>query len=327
MKALLRYGVKPKEWVVKDVLEPSPKYGEIKIQVKYAGICGSDLHMYLGLFDVPGNVVSGHEFSGIISEIGDGVTGFKVGDRVTAEHTFAVCEKCESCRKGNYQLCKKRVSIGFDVDGGFAEYVIVNAKYIHMLPDNISLAEGAMTEPLACALHAVELIAPEVAQKVLIVGPGPIGILTGLCFKTYNCLVDIVGTPADKLRLDKAVEVGINVVDNPEENSYDIIADCSGNEKGIDIGLKAIKAGGKYLQVGIAGKPVTINFDTLLYKEISIQGTFCHHYPTWEKALKMEKMGLVDVKPIISEEISLDQWEDAFNRLLKQEAIKIVIKF
>ena len=324
---MLRYGVKPKEWAVKDVPERAPKYGEVKIQVKYAGICGSDLHMYLGMFDVPGNVVSGHEFSGIISEIGDGVTGFKVGDRVTAEHTFAVCEKCEACRKGNYQLCKERVSVGFDVDGGFAEYVIVSGKYVHLLPDSISLAEGAMTEPLACALHAVELIAPKAAQKVLVVGPGPIGLLTGLCFKAYNCLVDIIGTPADRLRLDKAVQVGINVINTPEDSSYDIVADCSGSEKGIDAGLKAIKAGGRYLQVGIAGKPVTINFDALLYKEISIQGTYCHNYPTWERALAMEKMGLIDLKPIISEEIALDQWENAIERLMKQEAIKILVRF
>jgi L-iditol 2-dehydrogenase len=325
VKGLVKFK-KPQSWTIKEIDEERAGSGQIKIQVKYAGICGSDLHIYKEVFDIPEGLVPGHEFSGIIYEVGEGVTNFKVGDRVTAEHTFSVCQRCENCRRGSYQLCSERVSIGFNVNGGFAEYVIVDAKYVHKLPDNVTLEEGAMSEPLACAVHAVELIKPEPTNKVLIIGPGPIGILTAICFKAHNCRVDLIGAPQDNLRMEKAQQLGINTISNPLSNSYDIVVDCSGNEKGINSGLKAIKPGGKILQVGIPGKPVLIDYDALLFKEINIQGTYCHNYPSWEKALLMESMGLVDVKPLISEIVTLEEWECAFDKLLKQEALKILFK-
>lgn len=326
MKGLIKLR-KPQEWSIKEVKQGEVEAGQIKIKVKFTGICGSDLHIYKEVFDIPEGLVPGHEFSGIISEIGQGVADFKVGERVTAEHTFSVCEKCEACRRGSYQLCKDRVSIGFNVNGGFAEYVIASSKYVHKLPDNITLEEGAMTEPLACALHAVELVKPEPTNKVLIIGPGPIGILTALCFRAFNCQIDLIGAPQDGLRLEKAEKMGISIINTPLIDSYDIVADCSGNEKGINSGLRAIKAGGKFLQVGIPGKPILIDYDTLLFKEINIQGTYCHNYPTWEKALLMESMGLIDVKPLISEIVSLEEWKSAFDKLFKQEALKILFKF
>lgn len=325
MKGLANYK-SPLSWIVKEVSDVKLEAGQVKIKVQFAGICGSDLHIYKEVFDITQGLVPGHEFSGIIAEIGQGVRGFQVGDKVTSEHTFEVCGICENCRRGSYQLCRERISIGFEVTGAFGEYVIANAKYVHKLPDNVTLEEGAMTEPLACALHAVELIKPEATNRVLVIGPGPIGILTSLCFKAYNCRVDLMGVPQDKLRLEKAREMGINTIDSPIANSYDIVADCSGNEKGINNGLKAIKAGGKFLQVGIPGKPVSIDYDTLLYKELQVQGTFCHNYSTWEKALMMESMGLIDVKPMISDIVPLEDWKSAFERLLNQEALKILFR-
>lgn len=326
MKGLVKYK-KPGEWAVEQVAEAKPKAGEVKIKVAYAGICGSDLHVYHEVFDIPEGLVPGHEFSGVIYELGEGVTEFKPGDRVTAEHTYSVCEQCEVCRRGSYQLCKQRVSIGFDVNGGFAEYVIANAKYVHKLPDKVSLAEGAMSEPLACAVHAVELVKPEAAQKVLVIGPGPIGILVALCFKANNCDIELIGAPQDKLRLAKAQEMGIRVIASTEDNSYDIVADCSGNEKGINNGFKAVKPGGKYLQVGMPGKPIMVDYEVFMFKEVSIQSTFCHNYPTWEKALKMEAMGLIDVKPLISDVVPVEDWKEAFDKLMRQEALKILFRF
>ena len=326
MKGLAKHK-KPGEWAVEQVAEEKPKAGQVKVKVAYAGICGSDLHIYHEVFDIPEGLVPGHEFSGVIVELGEGVTEFKLGDKVTAEHTYSVCEKCEPCRRGSYQLCKQRVSIGFDVNGGFAEYVIASAKYVHKLPDNVSLAEGAMSEPLACAVHAVELVKPEATNRVLVIGPGPIGILTALCFKANNCEVELMGAPQDGLRLTKAQEMGIHVIDSMSDNSYDIVADCSGNEKGINNGFKAIKPGGKYLQVGMPGKPIMVDYEVFMFKEVSIQSTFCHNYPAWEKALKMEAMGLIDVKPVITEIVPIEDWKKAFDKLTRQEALKILFRF
>ena len=326
MKALVKYK-KPKEWKIENKEVPSAKDGEIKIQVKYAGICGSDIHIFKEVFDIQEGLTPGHEFSGIIVEIGAGIKGFNIGDRVTAEHTFCVCEICEECRNGKYQLCKKRTSIGFEVDGSFAEYVIVSGKYVHKLPEGVSLAEGAMTEPLACALHGVELVKPEAGKNVLVIGPGPIGIFTALCFKAYNCVVHITGTRQDNKRLEKAQEMGITVIEEPKNNYYDIVADCSGNENGINQGLLSIKPGGRFLQVGIPGKSINVEYDQLIFKEISFQGTFCHNYPTWERALQMEALGIIDLKPLISEVVPLEDWKKAFDDLINQEAMKILFKF
>jgi L-iditol 2-dehydrogenase len=330
MKALQKYGEGAKEWHLAEVPQPTPGPGEIKIKVSYAGICGSDLHMYLGSPEGPPDLIPGHEFSGTVVEVGPNVTEIRIGDRVTAEHTLEVCGTCQHCREGNYQRCNNRVSLGFNKHGAFAEYVIASAKFVHILPDNVSLEEGAMTEPLACALHAIELIEPTPGAKTLVIGPGPIGLLTALCLKAYNCQVDIVGTDEDKIRLDKAMEMGINVVtlqDLAANNAkYDLVAECSGSQGGISTGLNAVRKGGKYIQVGISTKPVSIDFDSLVFKELTVKGTFCHHYPTWERALQFESMGILDVKPIITDTIPLENWEEAINKLIAKEAIKVLLK-
>lgn len=326
MKALVRHGNTSADWVIEEVKEPIAKKGELKIKVASTGICGSELHMYLGHFQLEPHIIPGHEFSGTVVEVGEGVEGFQVGDRITAEHTYSVCEKCEACRRGQYQLCKERISLSFNKDGSFAEYVIVNSKYTHHLPDNVSMEEASMVEPLSCALHAVSLVEPQPMQKTLVVGPGPVGLLTALCLKAHNCQVEIVGAPSDGLRLEKARDLDIDVIEAPKENYYDLAVDCSGHEKGINGVLKAAKRGGTVLQVGIPGGPVSINMDPIWEKELKIQGTYCHNYPDWEKALQYLSSGLIDIKPIMSEKIGLEDWEKAFKKLLNQEAIKIIIQ-
>ena len=330
MKALFRMSDEPKDFTLRDIEEPAVEAGKVKIKVAYSGICGTDVHMYHGAIPLGGPVVLGHEFSGTIAEIGEGVTGFAIGQEVTVEHTYEVCGNCVNCRNGSYQLCESRLSVGFEKPGAFAEYLLVSPEYIHVLPENVSLREGAMTEPLACAVHAVELVNPQAGSRCLVVGPGPIGILVGATLKAYGCLVDIVGTPADEERLKVAKVYGLNVLsleDLQVQKDYDLAADCSGAARGIDTALKSVRKGGVLLQVGIAGKPISIDYDTVLFKELKIQGTFCHNYPTWERALTLESQGLLDVKPLLSDDRTIDQWEQAFEDLSNQKAMKILFKF
>lgn len=327
MKALVRVSNDPKSFQIQELPEPSPNAGEVKIKVEYAGICGTDLHMYLGAFtDLSLPLILGHEFSGTIVEIGTGVEGWQIGDKVTAEHTFQVCGICDHCQIGNYHLCSQRYSLGFERPGCFAEFTIASAKYLHKLPPNVTLAEGAMTEPLACALHAVELVKPQPGERVLVVGPGPIGLLTGICLMGYNCQVDIIGMKEDALRLEKARELKMNVIESITSGSYDLVAECSGSQGGVNVGLDAVRKNGKFLQVGIAAKPITVDFDTVVFKELQIQGTFCHHWPTWKRALELEEIGLLDTKPLISETVAITNWQEAFEKLLNKEAIKILLK-
>lgn len=327
MKALVRYEDRAEAWRIEERPEPVPGPGEVKIKVAYAGICGSDLHMYRGVFIVPGPFASGHEFSGTIAELGEGVQGFTPGERVTVEHTWSTCGVCKQCLRGDYQLCASRESIGFDHDGAFAEYVLVRPQYIHRLPDGVSLKAAALTEPLACAVHAVEMLKPSPADTVLVVGPGPIGLLTALVFKSYNATVHIVGTPKDGLRLDKAREMGIEVIDRAEADSYTMVAECSGSAGGINAALGAVEKGGSYLQVGIAGRPVEINFDHPLYKELKIFGTYTHRNQDWQASISLMERGLVDPTPLVSRVADLEGWKEALEELEAQKAIKILFGF
>jgi L-iditol 2-dehydrogenase len=152
----------------------------------------------------------------------------------------------------------------------------------------------------------------------------------GATLKAYGCQVDIVGTPADKERLEVAKVYGLKALsleDLEKQQDYDLVADCSGAAGGINTALKSVRKGGDFLQVGIAGKPVSIDYDTVLFKELKIQGTFCHNYPTWERALTLESEGLIDVKPLLSDDRTIDQWEEAFEDLSNQKAMKILFKF
>ncbi|NCE65823.1 hypothetical protein D1159_14870 [Pseudoflavonifractor sp. 524-17] len=322
MKALLRKSDTPKDFALGEVLEPVTPPGMVKIKVAYSGICGSDLHIYLGQEAGLPQGIHGHEFSGWIAGLGEGVENLNVGQRVTAEHTASTCGVCQYCKTGRYQLCQNRHSIGFDTPGSFTEYVLVDPQYVHPLPDNVSLKQGALTEPLACIIHAIELVDVKPGLPVLVVGPGPMGLLAGLALKAYGCQVDILGTEADRERLERAAAAGLHVVSEAKPGAYPLAAECSGAGGGIRAGLTALEKGGTLLQVGIATRPVELPYDQMVYRELKIQGTFCHTWKDWRQALRLEETGLLDLSPVITGVVKLDDWKEAFEDLLDKKGMK-----
>lgn len=322
MKALLRHSDTPRDFGMGEVPEPAAGPGLVKIKVAYAGICGSDLHIYLGQDPGLPQGVHGHEFSGTVAELGEGVTGLQVGDRVTVEHTYSVCGRCAYCRTGRYQLCNGRHSIGFDTQGAFTEYVLAYPQYIHRLPDSLSMAQGALTEPLACIVHGVELAGTRPAMPALVVGPGPMGLLAGLVLRAYGCQVDIVGTPADQERLERAAAAGLHVIDKAQDCSYALVAECSGSGGGVCSALAAVEKGGVILQVGIATGAVSLPYDQLVYKELRVQGTYCHVWKDWEQALRLQESGLLDVSSVITDVVPLEEWRTAFDALVDKKGMK-----
>ena len=181
MKALVKYATGVGNMEIREVPEPSPGFGEVKIEVKATGICGSDLHTYHGNIGIPMKlpVVTGHEFAGVVVEVGEGVEGIEVGERVTAETTFSTCGRCIHCLTGSYNLCLQRRGIGYWLNGAFAKYTVVPAIRVHKLPDNVDFIGGALSEPLACVVHgAMELTGVSAGDVVLVTGPGAIGLLT-----------------------------------------------------------------------------------------------------------------------------------------------------
>lgn len=322
MKAIVRLSDNEKDWALGTAEEPAAQPGMVKIKVAYAGVCGSDLHIYTGHEKGLPQGIHGHEFSGTVAEVGAGVTGFAPGDAVTVEHTYSTCGLCQYCQTGRYNLCPSRQSIGFDRQGAFTEYINVYPQYIHKL-EGLDLKRGALTEPLACIVHGIELVEVKPAMKVLVVGPGPMGLLCGLTLKAYGLAVDIVGAPGDEDRLTAAEKAGLHVLGGqPTAGSYPLVAECSGSGGGVAAAINALEKGGTLLQVGIATQSLSLPYEQIVYKELKIQGTFCHTWKDWNQALALQKAGLLDVSPLITSVVPLEDWKNAFEGLLAKQGMK-----
>jgi len=176
-KGLVKYDKGPGNMEIRNVPEPTPGPGEVKIEVKATGICGSDIHIYHSDIVIPVNppVITGHEFSGMVAAIGEGVKNCKVGDRVTSDTAYAYCGRCHNCMTGRYNLCDNQLTLGYWFNGAFAKYTVVPENRIHKLSDAISFEAGALIEPVACVTHAtMNLSTIQAGDVVLISGPGQV---------------------------------------------------------------------------------------------------------------------------------------------------------
>lgn len=197
MKALMKPAPGPGNMVIRKIEEPIPGPNEIVIEVKAAGICGTDIHTYRGKTSIPMEfpVVIGHEFSGVILEVGKNVLSYKKGNRVTSETGFEVCGKCRYCQTRNFNLCPDRSAIGYRKNGAFAKYVLVPEHCLHKLPDNVDFLSAALCEPLACCVHAVNELTTILAGDVVIIsGSGQIGILSAQLAKCEGGTTILCGT-------------------------------------------------------------------------------------------------------------------------------------
>lgn len=326
---------------IREAAVPKPAAGEVLIRVKACGICGSDLHIYNWDTQVAMKppVITGHEFSGEIAELGPGVEGWKPGEAVTCEPTFSVCGECLHCRSGFYNLCHQRRVIGFWKDGAFAQFVTAPAARLHRLPAGISYEEGAMSEPLACCVHGVlELTRPEPGDLVVLSGPGAIGLLALQTAKVAGATVLVAGTDADSSRLQAAAGLGADrVVNVQQENLRDVVADltgglgadvvleCSGAETAAALGIELVRRRGKYTQIGMFGRPITLDFEKIAYKEIQVTGSFAQKWSAWKKALRLVGEGRVRLKPLVSDVFPLRSWEAAFAKMNRREGLKILL--
>jgi len=341
MQALVKFAGGQGNMELREVPEPFPGRGEVKVEVKIASICGSDLHIRRGDIGIPMRypVVPGHEFAGIIKEAGEGVADGLIGARVTGENTRSACGKCRYCASGSYNLCKERLATGYAFDGAFAKYVIIPVTRIHRLPDTVDFASGALTDPSACAYHAVqELTRISAGDLVLVTGPGPMGLFCLQYAKTNGAKVILTGRANDAHRLELGRQLGadhICAADNAEADimkisngaGVDAAIECSGAEAAANLCLKTIRREGSFTQVGICGKPVKLDLDLVLYKELRVIGSFSQKFWGWEKALEFCAGGRIKVKPIITHTFALKDWQKAFDIFESSEAIKVVFEF
>lgn len=343
MKALVKLDVGEGKVSFEDVDEPQITLDdEVKIKVKAAGICGTDVEILHGrdvLFRPP--VVMGHEFTGKVVEVADRVRRLKVGDRVVFEPTVGICGECPYCRNGRYNLCSNRLIAGFSAPGGFAQYAVRKQKYTHKLPDSVSYIAGAVCEPLAVCAHAVlELTPVSPGDVVAVIGPGTIGLLSLQLVKVSGALPIVIGTNKDRLRLDLARRLGaeyvVNVDDEKETLSsitkdltegcgVDVVIGCCGASESFGLGIDILRKGGQYTQIGLFTREISFPIDRMSYCELTLRGSFGQKNSAWKRALSLLGRGLVDTLSLVTS-LPMSRWQEGFKMAEKNEAIKVVLE-
>lgn len=336
MKALVKYAAGPEKMRLQEMPEPALRAGHVVIEVKAAGICGTDLHIQAGEYPVNAPVILGHEFSGVVADAGEGVATEWLGQRVTAIVYFTTCGVCRFCSTGQWNLCPQRKSVGSGVNGAFASYVLVPARNLRPLPSDVDFVAGAVTEPLACCTHGVlEKAVVRPGDTVLVTGPGAIGLLTAQILLAQGATVVLAGTPEDQERLDLAQQLGVShvtaqsplelVADLTHGEGTDSVFECSGAPAAARIGLTAVRRAGQFIQLGLFGRPVEIDWDQAVMKEINLQHSFASTWQSWEYALRLLGTGQVQTQPLVSDVLPLDGWEDAFRRFRQRQGIKFIL--
>ena len=321
--------VAPGQMELRDVPEPKPGAGEVIVQVAYCGVCGSDLHEYAshvpsmrgaGIFQP----VMGHEFTGTVTSLGEGVSGLSVGDAVVV-HPGGPCGECYYCRADASNLCAKQAGTGYRKQGAYAERLIVRAGQALRLPDDSWLERAALTEPLGVALHSLSRGALNAGETVFIAGGGPIGLLTVLGAKHKGAGKIIVSEPAASRR-ELALRIGAQHAVDPAKIASvqvreitgglgcDVAIECVGIAETMDDCLASTRRGGRIVVAGAFEQPYSVNLLNLLLQEHSIAGTF-GYASEFEEARDLIVSGAVDVSPLISRVVSLDELPGVFEEL------------
>lgn len=348
MKAARWYAAK--DIRVEDIAEPQVSKGDIKIKVAWTGICGSDLHEYLaGPIFVPvgadhplshdqAPITMGHEFSGVVTELGEGVDNFSVGDRVAVEPIFS-CGKCAPCRQGLYNLCENLGFVGLSGGaGGFAAYSVVPAYMAHKMPDDLSMEQGALIEPAAVALHAVRVSALKAGDTAAVFGAGPIGLLMVEALRAAGAAKVFVVEPSSERRA-KAMELGATVTLDPTET--DVVADIrAATGSGVDVAfevtgvpqvmaqvINSTRFEGESVIVSIWEKEASFQPNTVVLTERTIKGTIAYRN-VFPAVMELMLRGFFQAENLVTKRIELDDVvTEGFDVLTKEKSqVKILVK-
>ncbi|GAB5045883.1 zinc-dependent alcohol dehydrogenase [Thermodesulfovibrio sp. TK110] len=330
------YLIEPNKIEVVEKPLPTINEGEVLVRVKVALTCGTDLKAYLRghpLIPMPGPF--GHEFSGVIEELGKGVNGFKIGDAVMLVHT-APCGKCQYCKQGLFNLCDtltKEMMLG-----AFAEYIVVKERVVKQnmfhKPENVDFDEAAFLEPLSCIVHGVKSLNPKKEDKVFIIGTGPVGLLFLQVLKSMGISVAVMGRNRNKLALaeslgaDKIYISGDNPLDFTDGFGFDSVVECTGQK---EIWLKSInyvRKGGTVLLFGglKAGTEVCYDAARLHYDEITLKGAFHYNPDDVKDAAKLIQSKKLKLKELITDKLPLSEISLAFEKLSRGEGVKYLIE-
>ena len=322
---------------IREIDRPSIGPTDVLLEVANVGVCGSDLHQWTADHSWPVNypVVLGHEFGGHIVEVGAGVDGWREGDRVVSETAAIVDAQNPMTRRGLYNLDPTRKGFGYGVDGAMTRYVRVPERILHRVPDGLPFEQACLTEPCCVAYNAVVRNARiEPGDRVVVLGPGTIGILCAAVARLCGAEVAVVGLEQDAGRLETARAYGCEtIVGDPsgwarerDGLGCDGVIDAAGASATLEIALDVVRPAGWVSKVGWGPQPLGFNLDPLVQKNVTLQGSFSHHWTIWERVIALLASGQLDVRPIIGGVWPITEWHEAFDKMHRGEVVKSVLR-
>jgi alcohol dehydrogenase/L-iditol 2-dehydrogenase len=322
---------------LREIALPAIGEDDVLLEVVNVGVCGSDLHQWTSDHSWPVNypVVLGHEFGGHIAALGRRVSDWKEGDRVVSETAAIINAASPLSRTGLYNLDPDRKGFGYGVDGAMTRYVRVPARCLHRIPDNLPFEQACLTEPCCVAYNATvgnSRIRP--GDRVIVLGPGTIGILCAAMARLCGAEVAIVGLEADCHRLNIAKQYGCEAIVGDATEwakqrdglGADLIIDAAGASITLKIAMQLVKPNGQITKVGWGPQPLGFSLDPLVQKNVTLQGSFSHNWPIWERVIALLGSGMLDTNPIIGGVWPITEWHTAFEKMHTGEVVKSVLK-
>lgn len=324
---------------IREVSPPEIGETEVLLRVAAVGVCGSDLHQWTADHSWPVNypVVLGHEFGGHVARVGSGVLGWKEGDRVVSETAAIIDPDNPLTRRGLYNLDPTRKGFGYGVDGAMTEWVRVPARCLHRVPESLPLERACLTEPCCVAWNAVvENSRLKPGDRVLVIGPGTIGILCAAVARLHGAEVAMLGLESDRARLEVAARYGCDILVGNERATRwcrerdgmgaDLIVDAAGVSPTLRLAIDLVRPAGWITKVGWGRDPLDFSLDPLVQKNVTLQGSFSHHWSIWERVIALLATGELDVAPIVGGEWPLESWREAFESMHHGDVVKSVIR-
>lgn len=311
--------------------------GEVRIEVAFCGICGSDLHLRPSQA-IPAGTVMGHEFSGTITELGESVENFEVGQRV-AVFPFASCGECPNCLRGDLHVCQQAAVTGLGLGqnhGGFAESVVVPEAMVVPIPDSLSFEHGALVEPLAVALHGIDIAEAKPGDRCAVIGAGPIGVMTGLGLRARG-IEDIVVIERNERRQQRMRDLGfevlglenvhVAVIEAFDGELPDVVLECAGNPAAPPLAIELVRSRGIVALLGVLEEPVAISQLVLMIKEAQLRASFAYTQENFREAVDVLSAGKLPADELITHKAPLAQAQEMFERLEHPatEEIKILL--
>ena len=337
MRAAVYHG--QKNIKIENVPVPEISADEVLIKVAYCGVCGTDVHIFNaegGAFAVTPPLIPGHEFSGVVEKIGGAVKNVQIGDHVSGDPNI-MCGKCYFCRNGMEHFCTENIGVGTTVDGGFAEYVVMKASHVFKVPKNLNLLYAAMSEPVSCCVHGIDLCRIKHGDTVLVMGGGAIGMIMLQLAKMAGAGLVILSEPVEEKR-NLALKLGADLVVNPVAENLDefllnatknvnCVIECVGS---VRTQADALRVAGKKAMVMFFGlvapdAELKINPDIIFKKELTVTSSFINPY-TFPRAVELISRGRINFDGIISKVVPLEELPNILTNDETRRAGKVVVK-